>query len=104
MLAVHHPGVDNALADSLSREAADSKEWSLDQQVANRLFQIWGCPFLYLFAMSKNNKLPLFFSRVPERGSLVEAFSRESQRGALWWRPLASTGVPGRLTRFPLSP
>jgi hypothetical protein len=66
--------VDNALADSLSREAADSREWSLDQQVADRLFQIWGRPFLDLFAMSKNNKLPLFCSRVLEGGSLVEAF------------------------------
>ena len=75
MLVVHRPGVDNALADSLSREVADSREWSRDQQVANRLFQIWVRPFLDLFATSKNNKLPLFCSRVPQGGSLVEAFS-----------------------------
>ena len=28
--AVHHPGVDNILADYLSRHVADPMEWSLD--------------------------------------------------------------------------
>jgi hypothetical protein len=75
VLAVHRPGVDNALADSLSRDIVDSREWSLDQRVADCLFLLWGRPFLDLFASSLNHKLPLFCSRVPQGGSLVEAFS-----------------------------
>ena len=39
--AIHVPGVDNVLADFLSRQAIDQREWELHQHVANMLFKIW---------------------------------------------------------------
>jgi hypothetical protein len=75
VLAVHRPGIDNTLADSLSRDVADSREWSLDQRVVDHLFRLWGPPTLDLFATGRNTKLPQFCSRIPETGSMGEAFS-----------------------------
>ena len=66
LTAVYRPGVDNTLADFLSRHRADSREWSLSSRVVTRLFALWGTPQVDLFATGTNHKLPLFFSRLPD--------------------------------------
>jgi len=65
MQAVHRPGVDNVLADYLSRTRPDPTEWSLHPKVCQSLFQMWGRPQIDLFASPQNHKLPLWFSRHP---------------------------------------
>jgi ribonuclease HI len=61
--AVHRPGVDNELADSLSRRSLDPHEWMLKKRVVERIFQIWGRPQIDLFASPSNAHLPQFCQR-----------------------------------------
>ena len=63
--AVHRPGLDNVLADFLSRNRPDPTEWSLLPSVCQKLFQMWGQPQIDLFASLQNHQLPLWFSRHP---------------------------------------
>ena len=63
LVAVHRPGVENDLADSLSRSSLDPHEWTLSKRVVRRLFQIWGTPEIDLFASQTNAQLPLFCQR-----------------------------------------
>ena len=63
--AVHRPGVDNTLADFLSRNRPDPNEWSLSPYACRQLFRRWGTPRIDLFASLQNHKLPLWFSRLP---------------------------------------
>ena len=60
---VHRPGVDNVLADYLSRHVADPTEWGLDGKLVRRLFEMWGRPQIDLFASASNTHLPLWYSR-----------------------------------------
>ena len=73
--AVHRPGVNNELADYLSRNRPDPTEWSLSKRACRMLFQRWGTPQVDLFASSSNHKLPVWFSRTyhPE-ATAVDAF------------------------------
>ena len=74
--AVHVPGVQNVLADSLSRWSIDQREWSLHGQVTNHLFRRWGQPLVDLFATCHNCKVPTFCSLYPFPGALTQdAFS-----------------------------
>lgn len=61
--AIHRPGVDNTLADYLSRNRPDPLEWSLSTRVCDELFRQWGKPQIDLFASPENHQLPLWFSR-----------------------------------------
>jgi hypothetical protein len=61
--AVHRPGVDNVLADFLSRTRPDPTEWSLDRVMTSILFRMWGTPQVDLFASHLNNRLPVWFGR-----------------------------------------
>jgi len=61
--AIHRPGVDNVLADYLSRTRPDPTEWSLDQVTARKLFHMWGTPQIDAFASHQNCHLPVWFSR-----------------------------------------
>ena len=61
--AKHRPGVDNVLADRLSRESLDPHEWTLSKRVVKRLFQKWGTPHLDLFATPQNAQLNMFCQR-----------------------------------------
>ena len=70
VVAVHRPGVNNELADFLSRNRPDPTEWSLHPAIANRLFTRWGRPQLDLFASPLNNKLPLWYSRVEDAAAV----------------------------------
>jgi ribonuclease HI len=65
--AKHIPGARNVLADQLSRSGQIlSTEWTLNQQVANHLFSLWGQPLLDLFATRYTTRLPLFVSPYPD--------------------------------------
>ena len=63
--AIHRPGVDNVLADYLSRSRPDPLEWSLSKRVCEDLFSQWGRPQIDLFASQQNHRLPLWYSRLP---------------------------------------
>ncbi len=65
LTATHRPGVDNVLADYLSRNRADPLEWRLNPVIVRRLFELWGTPQIDVFASSTNYHLPLWFSRLP---------------------------------------
>ena len=63
--AIHRPGVDNELADFLSRNRPDPSEWVLSQKVCDRLFRMWSLPQVDLFASHQNHRLPVWFGRYP---------------------------------------
>lgn len=61
--ASHLAGPDNVMADALSRSRYDENEWSLQQEWADILFDVFGRPLVDLFASRDNTKLPTFCSR-----------------------------------------
>ena len=65
-----------------------SVEWSLDQRLANLLFQVWGSPVADLFATAANAKVPVFYSWTAKpsvcRGG---AFQADWSRGLLYMYP-----------------
>jgi hypothetical protein len=63
--AVHRPGVDNVLADYLSRNRPDPTSWALDRVTVRVLFQMWGTPQIDAFASHLNTHLPVWFGRTP---------------------------------------
>ena len=63
LLAKHIPGRFNTLADRMSRiDKRISTEWSLNQEIANKIFQIMDFPSIDLFATRLNHRLPLYVS------------------------------------------
>ena len=64
--AVHIPGLDNQIADTMSRKFSDNIEWSLDNQIFNHLCQAFGKPQIDLFASRLNKKLSHYFSWRPD--------------------------------------
>ena len=88
--AVHRPGVDNQLADYLSRNRPDPNEWSLSDHQCQRLWSMWGRPQLDLFASPLNHKLPLWFSRTRCDGAAgADAFTQS-------WTGLSIYAFPPR--------
>ena len=73
----HIPGKFSILADRLSRLDRPRKtEWSLDQSVANSIFQMLNFPNVHLFVTRFNHKLPLCVSPVPDNQALgIDALS-----------------------------
>ena len=69
VVAVHRPGVDNQLADFLSRTRPDPTEWSLADSVCACLWRKWGRPQVDVFASHLNHKLPVWFSRLPHKSA-----------------------------------
>ena len=67
--AVHIAGVDNTMADTLSRDYNRNVEWSLDPDVFVSLCYVFGHPDIDLFASRLNNKLPLYYSWKPDPGA-----------------------------------
>ena len=68
--ARHIPGKRNVIADQLSRADRNPPgEWSLNQNVCEQLWKIWGRPLIDLFATEYNNSLPLYYSPVTENQS-----------------------------------
>ena len=61
--AVYLAGIENVLADKLSRpNEVLPTEWSLDQKTVNTLFHQWERPNIDLFADKENYKLPTYVS------------------------------------------
>ena len=75
----HIPGKFNILADRLSRLDKPIKtEWSLDQTVANSVFQMLNFPNVDLFATRFNHRLPLYVSPVQDYKALaIDALSMD---------------------------
>ena len=69
-------GCLNVEADALSRKSlVVQSEWVLNSIVCRKLWALWGCPLVDLFATSRNNRLPLFFSPLPEASAMgTDAF------------------------------
>ena len=71
LLVKHIPGRFNTLADWMSRmDKPISTECSLDQEIANKIFQIMDFPSIDLFATRLNHRLPLYVSPIPDQKAL----------------------------------
>jgi hypothetical protein len=70
LVAEYVPGVQNTMADSLSRQIVSQTEWSLDRAVAQALFRLWGFPEVDLFATAVNRQVPVFCSWLFQEESL----------------------------------
>src|SRR5579871_98106 len=75
LVAAHIPGVENKIADGLSRSYADRNDWMLNLQVFQALQQ-WRGPFtIDLFASRLNYQLPIFYSWKPDpQAAGIDAF------------------------------
>nr|XP_025045344.1 uncharacterized protein LOC112547415 [Pelodiscus sinensis] len=73
--ASYLPGIDNLVADSLSRRFPHDHEWEIRTDVLNRIFARWGFPTIDLFATELNLKCPNYCSRAGiGQHSLGDAF------------------------------
>ena len=72
MTSLHIPGDSNFLADVLSRQDIDHREWSLHQRVVNCLFKMWNTPVVDLFASIHNKKIQNFCSLLPCQHAVVQ--------------------------------
>ena len=79
LLVKHIPGRFNTLADRMSRiDKPISTEWSLNQEIANKIFQIMDFPSIDLFATRLNHRLPLYVSPIPDQKALsIDAISMD---------------------------
>jgi hypothetical protein len=63
LTADYRPGVDNQLADSLSRLGSETRPtWSLKWAVFLQLDKLWGTHSVDLFASANNAKLPTYYA------------------------------------------
>lgn len=86
------PGRMNVTADMLSRKRQILKnEWSIHPDILYRLWKTWDRPMIDLFATSLNNKLPIYFSPVPDEGAEgVDALLQDWSKHLLYaFPPLA---------------
>ena len=79
LLAKHIPGRFNTPADQMSRmDKPIPTEWSLNQEIANKIFQIMDFPSIDLFATHMNHRLPLYVSPIPDQKALsIDAISMD---------------------------
>ena len=71
LLVKHIPGRFDTLADRMSRvDKPISTEWSLNQEIANKIFQIMDFPLIDLFATRLNHRLPFYVSPIPDQKAL----------------------------------
>ena len=80
LMACHVPGVDNVLADALSRRGTQIKaplkvrgssvEWQLHRSVCHSIFQRLDRPHVDLFASARNHQLPAYYSWSPDPQAL----------------------------------
>ena len=82
LLAKHIPGRFNTLADQMSRiDKPISTELSLNQQIANKIFQIMDFPSIDLFATRLNHRLPLYVSPILDQKALsIDALTMDWNR------------------------
>ncbi|CAC5406986.1 unnamed protein product [Mytilus coruscus] len=69
--AAHIAGRKNILADQLSRNKIFPTEWTLNDQVVQTIFSIWGNPMIDLFASGDNHKAPVFCVWIPHYKALA---------------------------------
>lgn len=60
--AFHLKGTENTLADLLNRREVRELEWSLNQEIFQKIPESWGLPQVDLFANQINAKTSAFFS------------------------------------------
>ena len=82
LLVKHIPGRFNTLADWMSGvDKPISTEWSLNQEIANKVFQIMDFPSIDLFATRLNHRLPFYVSPIPDQKALsIDALSMDWNR------------------------
>ena len=82
LLAKHILGRFNTLADRMSQiDKLISTEWSLNQEIANKIFQIMDFPSIDLFATRLNHRLPLYVSPIPDQKALsIDALTMDWNR------------------------
>ena len=74
--AAHIAGRLNVLPDQLSRVVIRPTEWTLNNTILRKIFQIWGKPMIDLFASFQNKKMDLFCSWEHHQAAYaVDAFS-----------------------------
>ena len=74
LVAVHIPGVENVMANSLSREMNDNTEWQLHPAMFKSLQGLTDPIDVDVFASRLNNQLPCYASSHPDPGaSFVDA-------------------------------
>ncbi|XP_071951900.1 uncharacterized protein [Antedon mediterranea] len=74
--AVHLPGLQNIVADKMSRQFEDELEWKLDPKIFLKLNELQGQADIDLFASRLNTQLPKYVSWYPDPGAIdVDAFS-----------------------------
>ena len=82
LLVKHIPGRFNTLADRMSRmDKPIATEWSLNQEIANKIFQIMDFPSIDLFATRLNHRLPLYVLPITDQKALsIDAISMDWNR------------------------
>lgn len=76
ILAAHILGVDNCLADDLSRNFSNNVEWCLNDDIFDLICKRFGTPSVDLFATRVNTKLKKFCSWAPDPDAWrIDAFS-----------------------------
>ena len=81
LTAFHIAGVQNVVADALSRTNPIATEWELDQKSFSWMTQQWGVPQVDLFATRANRKVPAFISPVPDHLAVgLDAFTVDWNR------------------------
>ena len=77
-----HTGQVNTLAYRMSHvDKPISTEWSLNQEIANKIFQIMDFPSIDLFATRLNHRLPLYVSPIRDQKALsIDALSMDWNR------------------------
>ena len=79
--SVYLPGIDNSVADLLSRRTSDRNDWTLHPHVFRLLQRLWGPMDIDLFASRMSSKLPQFVSWRPDPYAMaVDAFSLDWNR------------------------
>ena len=86
LLVKHIPGRFNTLADRMSRMdkpiatewSLNPTEWSLNQEIANKIFQIMDFPSIDLYATHLNHRLLLYVSPIPDQKAVsIDAISMD---------------------------
>ena len=72
----HIPGVENVVADYLSRNFSDEVEWSLSDSIFAKVCKVYGTPEVDLFASRLNTKLGKYVAWGPDPGAWkIDAFT-----------------------------
>ena len=77
MIVDHIPGVDNTVADELSRRKYSHQDWQLNPEIFQHITR-HEQPRIDLFATRNNTQCPLYYSRFPDPNCAgVDAFNQQ---------------------------